>query len=110
MDRPTALRYQLRIQVQALAAALVRPGADPRGVWRLADTVLDTHDDLGAELHELRGEVAWLMRQIAARRDVDAAVCADSLRAHAAAIPVPSPVLPFPTPRPREIRETARTG
>lgn len=86
MSPDTAYRYQLRIQLRALAAALHRPGADPREIWRLADAALDTHDASGSEMHELRSEVVWLMCQIAARREVDAARCAATLLVHAASI------------------------
>ncbi len=87
MNRRTVLRRRLRADVHALAALLRRPDADPREVWRLADAVLDAHDAAGDELHSLRAEVVWLMRQVAARRPVDADACAARLRDAAGSIP-----------------------
>jgi hypothetical protein len=86
MDRTDALLFQLRVQVQVLARALARPDVDVRAVWRLADAVLDTHDEARAERLDLRAEVYALMRAIAARRPYDAGGVAGRLAAHARAL------------------------
>jgi hypothetical protein len=86
MERETALRMQLRIQVYALVAVLRRPETDPRRAWTIADAVLDSHDASGVDHAALRGEVCHLMHAIAARRDVNAPAVADRLKALADAI------------------------
>ncbi|MDB4952149.1 MAG: hypothetical protein JWM27_4798 [Gemmatimonadetes bacterium] len=94
MERQTALRMQLRIQVYALVALLRRPEADPRRVWTIADAVLDSHDASQADHAALRGEVCHLMHAIASRRDVNAAAVADRLKAFTDAIsPNPKPAV-----------------
>lgn len=80
-------RTDLRTRVHALATALRRPDADPRQVWRLADAALDAHDEGGVDLLELRAEVVWVMRQVAARRPFDTDACADRLRAATTDLP-----------------------
>ena len=83
MDRTDALLFQLRVQVLALSRALVRPGADARALWRLADDVLDTHDAADAGLFDLRAEVFVLMRAIARRSPYDAHAVSARLAEHA---------------------------
>lgn len=98
MNRRAAPHHRLRADIHALAAALRRPDADPREVWRLADAALDAHDESGSERLELRAEVVWVMNQIAARRPFDADACADRLHAGAATLPTAG----FDTRRPLE--------
>jgi hypothetical protein len=89
MDRETALRLQLTIQLHALAGALRRGETDPRRLWSLADLALDSHDQAGMEHPALRGEVVALMRAIAARRGIDAGSVAGRLELLADGIPQP---------------------
>lgn len=97
MNRLATLHHRLRADVHALAAALRRPDADPREVWRLADAALDAHDESGSECLELRAEVVWVMTQVAALRPFDADACADRLAAGTATLPAA-----FDTRRPLE--------
>jgi hypothetical protein len=80
MHRQTALRFQLKIQVFTLTDALRSEPVEPRRLWQIADAVLDTHDCAAAGHAELRAEVVHLMRQIAARRPLDASACAARLK------------------------------
>jgi hypothetical protein len=93
MDRTDALLFQLRVQVLALARALVRPGADARALWRMADAVLDTHDAADAARLDLRAEVHTLMSAIARRRHFDAEGVSARLAEHARALASPDPAL-----------------